>query len=436
MSPPLSAQQERDLEDLYAPPPRAPALTQEEVRRRLKDAIKGRWCKGCSRKPRVFFESGGWQIRCDCYPAVPNFGPAPKWMNEKEQLMLETTDERGLVPLSTSGRAMNVAEYQERERLIAYVVSQMKPDVHYGQIPGTRGKTLYEAGAEHLRAAFNINWSYEVEERLEDDSAEVVKVRVRAWHIIGVTPAGPIRGSAWEATCSSREPKLSGFPYAELMNVVADRAVKRAFVNLMKNVTGASGLFKDAAVNADDQPAQTKDVGPMQWLTHCPEHNVKWRPPKDPKYSPSHLVPGKSVKDGKEAWCNQWPLINRLVTERTKAAGALMGIDEKAVSKRLLDLSGSAKWAEVSPGDRVKALMALETEADEKASVASMAAQDADATPAPAKPLRSFRDLAEFRKAAEAIGVNERGLVEIVGPVDALKDLSAAWAKVEATRGE
>lgn len=277
-------------------------------------------------------------------------------------MTMQAAEERGLVPLTQSGRAMTLAEYKEREALIAYVVSQMKLDVHYGQIPGTHGRTLYEAGAEHMRAAFNVNWTYEVQERIEDEAGGYVKCRVKGSHIIGLTADGPIKGSSWEATASSRESKFAGFSYSELLNVVPDRAIKRCFVNLIKNVTGASGLFKEAAVDAADH---VKDTGPAQWLTHCPIHGLPWRDAKDPKFSPSHRVKEVADAKSKEAWCNQWPVLNGLIKERAEKAAATLGWDVKSTADWMTMHAGGTKWGDVKVPERVKALMALEAEADE-----------------------------------------------------------------------
>lgn len=74
---------------------------------------------------------------------------------------LTTTDQQLAAP------AMRVEEILQHHALIADVMEKiMKPDMHYGIIPGTSKPTLYQAGAELISVAFRLvpTFTYELRE--------------------------------------------------------------------------------------------------------------------------------------------------------------------------------------------------------------------------------------------------------------------------------
>jgi exosome complex RNA-binding protein Csl4 len=79
-----------------------------------------------------------------------------------------------LASTQASGR-MALAEIIQHISLVQEVMhTVMKPDVHYGKIPGTDKPTLYKNGAEVLCMVFRIAQSYEV---VDMSTADVVRYR-------------------------------------------------------------------------------------------------------------------------------------------------------------------------------------------------------------------------------------------------------------------
>lgn len=79
----------------------------------------------------------------------------------------------------------------------------MKPDTHYGVIPGTRKPTLYKPGAELLCMLFRLDPQYVVEKIRDGDHLAVESV-VTLYHI----PTGLRMGSGM-GSCSTREAKYA-----------------------------------------------------------------------------------------------------------------------------------------------------------------------------------------------------------------------------------
>ncbi len=79
----------------------------------------------------------------------------------------------------------------------------MKPDVHYGIIPGTRKPTLYKPGAELLNMLFRFDPQPTIEETREGDHY-AVRATITLWH----TPSGLRMGSGM-GSCSTREAKYA-----------------------------------------------------------------------------------------------------------------------------------------------------------------------------------------------------------------------------------
>ena len=184
------------------------------------------------------------------------------------QQQIDNSNENGITPYREPGvpavvgvgQPMTIDEFKARQELVKYVVKEMRNGVHYGVIPGTKDRMLWEAGAEYLRFVFRIAWDYQILDQTEDSATPYYYYRVRAW---AKAPDGSV-GAAWEASCSSAEAKFGKMAPADLQNNVRDRAIKRAFVNLIRNVTGTSGYFKealDADAGQQRQQATTQTQG-------------------------------------------------------------------------------------------------------------------------------------------------------------------------------
>jgi hypothetical protein len=89
------------------------------------------------------------------------------------------------------------------EKIHAVMQKLMKPDVHYGTIPGTKKPTLYKPGGELLCMLFRLDPEYAIEE-IRDGDHLTVRSTVTLWHI----PTGLRMGSGM-GSCSTREAKYA-----------------------------------------------------------------------------------------------------------------------------------------------------------------------------------------------------------------------------------
>ena len=278
-----------------------------DLQKRLEAQAKGHDCSVCGRPLWLGWIGGTWKVRCNCYPAEPVWRrkstretkaiydaetggvvkydvltQRPVGIDTKEgEAMLANRPELNqtlAAPPAISTAPMTIEEFDNRMALIEHVAGSMKPQIHYGIIPGTKDKSLWEPGAEYLRAAFNIAWSHEDIEKAEDYAAGTFRYKVRAFQLLGPGVEGP----SWTASADSHERKFwcrnncprpcdqkhePAMERAMLPHNVYDRALKRAFVALIRNVTGTSGYFKDAVAAGDSQGLTFR----------CAEHNQLFR---------------------------------------------------------------------------------------------------------------------------------------------------------------
>lgn len=151
----------------------------------------------------------------------------------------------------------------------------MKPNVHYGVIPGTDKPTLYKPGAEVLCMAFRIADSYDIE-----DLSDALTVRYRVTCIgthqvsSGVLGAGMGEASSGEEKYKWRKAYDEEFEAtpenlrrikkgkyttkqirtepADLANTILKMANKRAKMAMVLNVTAASDCFAQDLEDMDD----------------------------------------------------------------------------------------------------------------------------------------------------------------------------------------
>lgn len=185
--------------------------------------------------------------------------------------VVEINQSRELVP--DTGRK-SVAEVLRHVTAVQEVMrTVMKPEVHYGRIPGTDKPTLLKQGAETLCLAFNIADDYRIEDL---STADTARYRVVC---VGIhQPTGMVLGQGM-GECSSGEekyrwrkavckeefeatpPNLRRVKYgkkggggfytveqvrtepADVANTVLKMAGKRAKIAMTLNVTAASDMF-------------------------------------------------------------------------------------------------------------------------------------------------------------------------------------------------
>ncbi len=171
--------------------------------------------------------------------------------------------------------ALTAPQIKAQKHLIQEVIKAvMKPDTHYGVIPGTKKNTLYKAGSEAILTTFRIA----VDPVVEDlSTADCYRYRVTAR---GVLPSGEIVGSGigeastdeekyrwrsavckeeFDATPEDRRRTKWNKGYgdkpaysvnqirtnpADLANTVLKMAKKRAQIDLTLTATAASDVFE------------------------------------------------------------------------------------------------------------------------------------------------------------------------------------------------
>ncbi|MFA7278955.1 MAG: hypothetical protein WC100_02565 [Sterolibacterium sp.] len=192
---------------------------------------------------------------------------------ELKQGALASTQSSGR--MAVSDIIQHVAVVQEVMRAV------MKPDVHYGTIPGTPKPTLYKAGAEVLCMVFRVADTYEVTDL---STADTVRYRVNCigTHQVSGVVLGSGLGEAssgeekykWrkaickeefdETPANMRRTKHArgkgGTTYkqeqirtepADLANTILKMANKRAKMAMVLNVTAASDCFSQDLEDMD-----------------------------------------------------------------------------------------------------------------------------------------------------------------------------------------
>lgn len=181
-------------------------------------------------------------------------------------------DTQDLPAVINVDREMSVQEISAQSLKIHHILEAvMQEDIHYGLIPGTPKKTLYQAGAEKICMTFRLAPRYEVEDLSEPTNNFY---RYRAKCSLVTIGEGRFVGSAmgeastaeekyqwekavnerhWESTDPTRRRihfKKDGTEVlqvqrncADLANTVLKISCKRAFVSATKGATAASDLL-------------------------------------------------------------------------------------------------------------------------------------------------------------------------------------------------
>jgi len=174
-----------------------------------------------------------------------------------------------------SGR-MAVADIISHVALVQEVMrAVMKPDVHYGIIPGTDKPTLYKQGAEVLCMAFRVADTYQVEDL---STADTVRYRVTCsgMHQVNGVVLGTGMGEAssgeekykwrkawdeeFDATPANMRRIKSGkyktkqvrTEPADLANTILKMANKRAKIAMTINVTACGDMFGQDLEDMDE----------------------------------------------------------------------------------------------------------------------------------------------------------------------------------------
>lgn len=260
--------------------------------------------------------------------------------------------------MAVSDIISHVALVQEVMRAV------MKPNVHYGTIPGTPKPTLYKAGAEVLCMTFRVADTYEVEDL---SNADMIRYRVNC---IGTHQTTGIVLGSGQGEASSGEEKYkwrkavckeefdetpanmrrvkhahgkNGTTYkqeqvrtepSDLANTVLKMANKRAKMAMTLNVTAASDCFSQ---DLEDMDAALVD--------HLTRHEGD--APAD-QVAPKELPPCPNAKFAKSL-----PNWAKSVAEGGKVADLLAMLQSKYTlsPEQLVAINALGKPAAPAPGD-------------------------------------------------------------------------------------
>jgi len=180
--------------------------------------------------------------------------------------VVEHLPQRGIV--QSTGR-LSASEVVQHAMVVQDVMrAVMKPELHYGKIPGTDKPTLFQPGADVLCMTFRIAPEFSIEDL---STADVVRYRVtcRGVHQLSGVTLGSCVGEAssgeekykWRRAVHDKEfdatpPALRRVKYsknwetkqvrtepADVANTVLKMAEKRAKIGMVLNVTACSDMF-------------------------------------------------------------------------------------------------------------------------------------------------------------------------------------------------
>lgn len=231
-------------------------------------------------------------------------------------------------------RSLTAADVRAQVNLMQDVMAEvMRPDVHYGTIPGTKSKSLYKAGAEKLMATFRLAARPDVED-LSRDGEVTYRVTVNLLSASGVFVGAGIgecssaedkyswRGSVhvkeWDATPENRrrikylrdgrEIQQVRTNPADVANTILKMAKKRAQVDAVITATAASDIFTQ---DIEDLPEEV--VAEIVGRTP-PRETVQRQPPKVMD-SPERDALYASLQDiatgGIEAYAEAWSKLTK-----------------------------------------------------------------------------------------------------------------------------
>jgi hypothetical protein len=330
-------------------------LADRSLLERLQQQAKNLECNDCYGYVWPARHDGTWALRC-----IEGFEPnivATKLqlarregaaMQELNSDIIQVVD-HPLPAVMPAERAMTIAEWDEREELRTHVISRMVEGKHYGQaFPGAKGKSLLEPGAEFLRSAFGIQFEYDIVKETEDLAAGEFYYEVRMYHLL----APGVRAGGWSASAWSKESRFNNMETAMLPHNVRDRAIKRAFVFLIKNVTGCSGDFQGEGEEREGAlprgtASNTTDGAEHAWLKTCPTHNRAWM------QSAKMREPGHPPEKKGGDFCNQSTVLKPMLDAELEQLSSSW--DRKEINE-FLKVHFGGTWSALSPKNQLSAL--------------------------------------------------------------------------------
>lgn len=189
------------------------------------------------------------------------------------------SEETKIVPFSPN-LPISVASVEsakgQRKLLTQFIKSQLRTDIDYGVITGTKKETLYKPGAEKLAKLFNLTKKIELvdKEINRHENFAIFTYRATVFH----GPSG-MEISQCEGSCNSQEKKykerrnytgkgkeyvMEETPICDILNTLMKMAQKRAFVGAVIEATGASDFYTQDIDDPEDAKANGISTPPTQ----------------------------------------------------------------------------------------------------------------------------------------------------------------------------
>jgi hypothetical protein len=116
---------------------------------------------------------------------------------------MKDVTEKALITMPMSSSELTVSDLKHQVTKIQQIMkSVMKPDTHYGNVPGVQNVFLFKAGAEKLCMTFRLIPSYKIDKTVHDGGHITYDVTCTLTH----QPSGQVAGEGL-GTCSTLEKK-------------------------------------------------------------------------------------------------------------------------------------------------------------------------------------------------------------------------------------
>ena len=176
----------------------------------------------------------------------------------------------------------------QNKALMKMMRELLEVDVDYGQIPGVKKFILYQPGAQQLGLVFHLAPKFEIMNSVTDFSQDPVYVSYEVKCLLYHRDSGMFMGEG-VGSCNSYERKYRYYKdkieYQDPLdrqNTYIKMAKKRAYVDAILNVTGASRLFTqdedliDPNVDIDTEtPVVEEKVKPEDYIMPFGKHKNK-----------------------------------------------------------------------------------------------------------------------------------------------------------------
>lgn len=157
---------------------------------------------------------------------------------------------------------MQLSDYKgQLKSMMSLVKSGMKEDHDYGVIPYTKGKSLFQPGADKLAKYFGLVPKYELIKEIEDWEKKFCYYKYKCTLIHFST--GREAGES-ERSCNNREKKWANKDFGDVVNTCQSMAQKRAFVAAVRTATMANEIFVEDEADPEGSGKVTRAEDPQR----------------------------------------------------------------------------------------------------------------------------------------------------------------------------